>query len=114
MVQVENLSGAMVWTFPKGHPEKGEGDTAAALREVREETGWECQIERLLMDLDYYYTHNNIKTHKTVRWFLMGPLKKSGDFDPVEIKACEWVSLSEARKRISYESDQKLLEALRL
>ncbi len=27
------------WDYPKGHLEKGEGDTVAALRELREETG---------------------------------------------------------------------------
>lgn len=112
LIRVENLSKAVVWTFPKGHPEKGETDTVAALREVREETGWECRVTKPLMDVDYYFVHNNAKTHKVVRWFLMEPIQKVGDFNPVEIKGCEWVSPAEARKRISYESDQKLLAHL--
>ncbi len=112
MIQVENLSRSVVWTFPKGHPEKGETETEAALREVLEETGWECRVTKPLMDVDYYFVHDNVKTHKVVRWFLMEPIQKTGEFNPVEVKGCEWVSPSEAKKWISYESDQKLLAQL--
>ena len=34
------------WTLPKGKHEPGEDDMAAALREVREETGFQGRIER--------------------------------------------------------------------
>ena len=34
------------WTLPKGKHEPGEDDIAAALREVREETGFHGRIER--------------------------------------------------------------------
>ena len=47
MVKVKNLKGQIVWTFPKGHIEKGESVEDAALREVTEETGWKCRILRV-------------------------------------------------------------------
>lgn len=112
LVKVENLSKAAVWTFPKGHPKKNESDTDAALREVKEETGWECRVVKHLIDIDYFYVHDKIRTHKTVRWFLMEPVKKTGNFNPGEILDCEWADGPEARKRISYESDKKLLTTM--
>lgn len=102
----------MVWTFPKGHPENKESDTEAALREVKEETGWDCRVLKPLIDIDYFYTHEQVKTHKTVRWFLMEPVQKTGGFNPGEILDCEWADKTEARKRITYESDRKLLQAI--
>ncbi len=74
IVEVENLSGARVWTFPKGHPEKGESDETAALREVHEETGWECRIVRPILDVDYFFMNDGVRFHKVVRWFLMEPI----------------------------------------
>lgn len=112
LIQVENLSHGIVWTFPKGHPEKGESEHEAALREVREETGWDCKILKHLLDVDYFFTRDHIRTHKTVRWFLMEPKEKVGDFNPGEVKQCDWVSPKEIRLRISYDSDHKILDYL--
>src|SRR5262245_15163023 len=44
LVKVKNLKGQVVWTFPKGHIEKGETLEQTAEREVLEETGWRCQV----------------------------------------------------------------------
>lgn len=109
VVKVESLAKTIVWTFPKGHPERNESDTEAALREVREETGWECRILKQLIDVDYYFVHENVRTHKTVRWFLMEPVKKAGDFNKGEILDCEWVDWNEAERRVTYDSDKTLL-----
>lgn len=114
LVQVENLSKERVWTFPKGHPENGESDEAAALREVREETGWECVVRNFLMDVQYFYTDKKERIHKTVRWFVMKPVAQKGSFQEEEIEDCRWVSLEEAEKLISYESDKTLLANLKI
>jgi bis(5'-nucleosidyl)-tetraphosphatase len=110
MVQVENLSGVLVWTFPKGHPEGTESDAEAALREVREETGWTCSIDKPVMDVSYFYMRNDVRFQKTVRWFLMRPEKKVGNYCENEIRDCRWHSPEKAGELISYESDKKLLQ----
>jgi diadenosine hexaphosphate hydrolase (ATP-forming) len=110
LILVENLSGAHVWTFPKGHPEPGESDTEAALREVREETGWRCEVTKTITDVHYFYTHNKVTYDKTVRWFLMKPVEKVGEFDPEEVIEVRWASPIEATKLISYGSDKDLLK----
>jgi 8-oxo-dGTP pyrophosphatase MutT (NUDIX family) len=112
VIKVESLSKAIVWTFPKGHPELKESDQEAALREVLEETGWECRILKHLLDVDYFYVHDGVRTHKTVRWFLMEPVKKTGQFNQGEVLDCQWIPIQEAKNLISYDSDRKLLKTL--
>lgn len=112
LVFVKNLSGKKVWTFPKGHPEQGETDEMAAMREVREETGWSCEVQKFLMDLRYFYTNNGVRYHKTVRWFFMEPKEQVGSFQEGEILDCTWADLEKAKTLISYDSDKALLSKL--
>lgn len=114
IVEVENLAGAHVWTFPKGHPENNENEAEAALREVQEETGWECRVVRPLTDVSYFFVREGVRYHKTVRWFIMAPVKKTGDPMEGEILTCKWASLSEAKTVLTYPTDMKLLEELAL
>jgi len=113
MVKVENLEGEQLWTFPKGHIEPGEKAPEAALREVQEETGYVCRILKPFERVQYYFQRDGELTKKTVTWFLMEPLKKSGIPDADEILETEWVSLEEAQKRAKYKSDKKLLAKLK-
>jgi 8-oxo-dGTP pyrophosphatase MutT (NUDIX family) len=113
MVKVENLDGRQVWTFPKGHIEQGEKAAEAALREVEEETGYLCQIVEPLERLQYYFQRNGELTKKTVTWFLMKPLEKTGTHDTEEIMETEWVSREEAGHRAKYKSDKVLLRKLK-
>jgi len=113
MVKVQNLEGQQIWTFPKGHIEKGEKAPQAALREVKEETGYQCEIVKPFERVQYYFRRNDQLTKKTVIWFLMTPVKKTGTHDPEEILETEWVTMDEALKRVKYKSDKKLLAKLK-
>lgn len=62
------------WVLPKGRVEKDEQLQEAALREVKEETGVEAEIERYLGEIHYTYKENWDETnriHKTVHWYMM-------------------------------------------
>lgn len=109
MVHVQSLTGRRVWTFPKGHPERGETKRRAAEREVWEETGWKCRTIRPLTTVRYLFVRDGIRFHKSVLWYLMAPEKKTGRFDPEEILACRWFSIDEAASRISYATDRRLI-----
>ncbi len=113
MVYVENLSGSRTWTFPKGHPEKKETDREAAVREVREETGWACTAGKFLMDVKYTYVHGRIRYNKTVRWFMMEPVEKVGSFQEEEVLRTRWTSFAMAKKSVTYDSDKALLTKLK-
>lgn len=112
MVKVQNLEGEEIWTFPKGHIEKGEKVEQTALREVEEETGYRCEIINPFERVQYWFRRQNAVTKKTVTWFLMKPLEKTGVHDPEEILETQWVTLEDAQKLAKYKSDKKILKKL--
>ena len=109
LVQVRNLEGEIVWTFPKGHLEKKETWLAAALREGEEETGWKCRSLGPLSRATYRFERGKRPVHKQVRWYVMEPVVKTGLPDAEEIRRTKWVDAREAAKSLSYSSDGRAL-----
>ena len=100
-----------MWTLPKGALNPGESAADAALREVREETGWDCEVVRELEAVTYWFQRNGRRIRKTVRWYLMRPLRKVGEHDH-EVDEVPWTDPADARARLRYESDLKLIGRL--
>ena len=109
LVQVRNLQGEIVWTFPKGHLEKGETPLKAALREVEEETGWRCRCLSALSRVTYRFNRNGRPVFKRVSWYRMEPVEKTGKPDALEIRKTRWVPAKTAEKFLSYPSDARVL-----
>jgi 8-oxo-dGTP pyrophosphatase MutT (NUDIX family) len=96
------------WSFPKGKLERGEREEEAAIREVEEETGLCCRLERELATTRYRDTRGR---RKTVRYWLMTPLR--GRLAAAnEIDEARFVSVAEAAQLLTYERDRELLELL--
>jgi 8-oxo-dGTP pyrophosphatase MutT (NUDIX family) len=93
------------WSFPKGKLEPGEGEEEAAVREVEEETGLRCRLERELATTSYRDARGR---SKTVRYWLMtaedGRLAAANEIDDAR-----FVELAEADALITYERDRDLL-----
>lgn len=112
LIRVKNLSGKIVWTFPKGHIEKGETMKTAALREVAEETGFLCRIIKPLGNARYNFKRENKRVDKKVVWFLMKPFKKIAEHDNEVLKTM-WVGADRVRKYLKYPSDLKIINKIR-
>ena len=101
------------WGLPKGAVGEGETSEQAAVREVREETGLDAEIVKLLDTIEYYFRAGDTLIRKRVDFYLMRYV--SGELMPQlsEVDDVEWVELSEAISRASFESEKKLLESAR-
>jgi 8-oxo-dGTP pyrophosphatase MutT (NUDIX family)/phosphohistidine phosphatase SixA len=102
------------WSFPKGKVDRGEHVTAAAVREVAEETGLHVRLGVPLSDQHYPVTSRM----KTVHYWAGRPV---GDDDVTgylvnaEIDDVEWVDAEDAFPRLTYHYDRETLaEALRV
>ena len=70
--------GDLAWGLAKGGIEADESAEQAAVREVREETGIEAEIEASLGETRYFYVWENVRIRKTVHFFLMRHRRRSG------------------------------------
>lgn len=108
LIRTRDLRSRPVWTLPKGTLAAGETSAEAALREVREETGYQCEVIRELEPVTYWFQRGGHRVKKTVEWFLMRPVAKVGEHDH-EVDEVMWASRAEALQRVRYDSDRRLL-----
>lgn len=95
------------WSLPKGKLDDGESHAAAALREVEEETGYQCRRGRELSDVRY---RDHKGRPKRVRYWLMHPVDGEGRFAPFhEVDAIRWVPLGQADRALTHQHDRDLL-----
>jgi 8-oxo-dGTP pyrophosphatase MutT (NUDIX family) len=110
LIRARDLRNQPVWTLPKGTLNAGESSIEAALREVKEETGYHCELVRELTPVTYWFQRDGRRIRKTVRWYLMRPLAKVGDHDH-EVDEVLWTHRADAQARLRYDSDRRLLAA---
>jgi ADP-ribose pyrophosphatase YjhB (NUDIX family) len=100
------------WGFPKGHLKAGEAASAAAMREVAEETGLDDLVLRAeVASIDWSFRFRGRRIHKECHFFLME--SPAGDAQPQRaegITECRWLPLAEAIKKVSYENARGVLE----
>ena len=108
------VKGGSVWCLPKGLLEKGEGLARAAHREVREETGVDGRILKLIDYIKYFYTHKDkdktIRYLKIVYFFLMEYTKGNVRNHDLEVDECKWFPINDAMKMIEYDDEKEILK----
>jgi 8-oxo-dGTP diphosphatase len=98
------------WTLPKGKLVAGESVEEGALREVLEETGQECEIERPAGCTSYIDDRGR---DKIVCYWMMRSL--GGQFAPSEeVDEMRWLTVEAARLVLTYPVDRLLLSVLDL
>jgi 8-oxo-dGTP pyrophosphatase MutT (NUDIX family) len=93
------------WTLPKGKVDPDETPEECALREVKEETGFRCELVRPLGCTAYVDRRGR---NKVACYWVMEVL--SGRFRPGgEVDRMVWLPVADAVKRLTYERDKALI-----
>jgi 8-oxo-dGTP pyrophosphatase MutT (NUDIX family) len=100
----------VLWALPKGTPDSGETVEETALRETREETGLEVEIEEQLRSIRYFFVRGSTRFHKTVHFFLMRPTGGSTDAHDAEFDEVRWVDLPEAMALLNHATERSVVE----
>ena len=101
-------NGARVLALPKGHPEPGESIEQAALREVREEAGVDCDVVGPLGDVRYWYQRDGIRVAKVVRFFLLAYRAGDPADHDHEVEDARWMPLAQAAKALTHPGDREM------
>ncbi len=101
--------GELAWGLAKGGIEADESLETAAVREVREETGLEAEIESSLGETRYFYVWENVRIRKTVHFFLMRHVGGDIDDRDDEMEEIRWFPLDRALKRAAYRGEREVL-----
>jgi len=102
--------GELAWGLPKGEIEPDETAEQAAVREVREETGLEAEIEASLGDIRYFYVWEGVRIRKAVRFFLMRATGGDVSLHDHEMEDVRWFPLPDALRRAAYRGEREVLE----
>lgn len=93
------------WTLPKGKVDSDETPEECALREVKEETGFRCELQRPAGCTAYVDRRGR---NKVVCYWVMEVI--SGRFRPGgEVDRLAWLPVDEAVKRLTYARDKTLI-----
>ena len=116
LILVSQHSGHHGWVFPKGFigdKIKGEKKENTAVREVKEETGIEAEIETPLTPVTYWYVFEGEKRKKTVYYFVMKATGGDTDKHDWEMENVEWLPEDQVLDRLTYPSDKQVWKEAR-
>jgi len=102
--------GDLAWGLPKGLVEPDETPEQAAVREVREETGLEAEVEVSLGEIRYFYVWEGIRVRKAVHFFLMRATGGDASQHDDEMEEVRWFPLSVALRRATYKGEREVLQ----
>jgi 8-oxo-dGTP pyrophosphatase MutT (NUDIX family) len=99
-----------LWALPKGTPDAGETVEETAVRETREETGLDVEIERPLSSIRYFFVRGTTRFNKSVHFFLMRAVGGSPDDHDAEFDEVRWVELPEALALMTHATERSVVE----
>jgi 8-oxo-dGTP pyrophosphatase MutT (NUDIX family) len=99
-----------LWALPKGTPNAGETLEETALRETREESGLEVEIEAPIRAIQYFFVRGRTRFHKTVHFYLMRPVGGSLEQHDHEFDEVAWHQLEEAVELMNHATERMVIE----
>jgi 8-oxo-dGTP diphosphatase len=107
-VAIVHRTGYDDWALPKGKLKRGESWLEAAVREVREETGFDPKVLGFAGALGY----DTNRGPKVVRLWNMTPRSEEAvGVDPNEILSIDWLKPAKAMQQLSYPLESAIVEA---
>ena len=97
------------WGFPKGHIESGESERAAAMREVREETGLHVALIDGFRQADEYSFARHGQTVQKQTVYFLGQAHDRAAHISWEHDDLAWLTFDDALARLGYEGGKEIL-----
>lgn len=105
------LHNAGHWGLPKGHMEEGETEVQTAIREVKEETNIDVEVnEKYRYTMEYSPKED---VWKEVVFFLAHNISNHKEAQIKEVSEVQWFKLDKAIERITYDNSKEILRKLR-
>ncbi len=105
---ISNCDNCVFWGFPGGHVEVGENTEQAVLREVLEETKFDCKILKTLANIQLFFKREDgMPFHEIGYYYLLEPKNKiaaqnfsyeEDDKGTIRHHDFKWVTLDELLK----------------
>ncbi len=103
--------------LPKGWIDPGEKPEQTACREVREETGVECDVVTKLGDIKYVYVRkfsDHARVFKVVSFYLLryasGEIGEISEEMKHEVRGARWLPLADAAHMLAYKGEKEMIE----
>lgn len=96
------------FSFPKGHVEESESEKDTALREVKEETGFDISFVGDFREVITYSPKPRVL--KDVVFFLGNVIDGVMTPQKDEVSLIEWLSYEDALKVVTYDDDKNVLK----
>jgi 8-oxo-dGTP pyrophosphatase MutT (NUDIX family) len=102
------------WQLPKGLIGRDETPEAAALREVREEAGVECELLEQIERIEYWYVATErggarVRCHKFVHFYLLRYLRGDVREHDAEVNEARWFEITEAEEMLAFKGERQVL-----
>lgn len=99
------------WDFPKGHVEEGETEVQTAIREVKEETNIDVEVNENYRYTTEYSPEENVM--KEVVYFLAKNINDRRNAQLEEVSEVKWFKIDEAVEKITYNTSKEILIKLK-
>ena len=99
------------WDFPKGHVEEGETEVETAIREVKEETTIDVEVNENYRYTTEYSPQENVM--KEVVYFLAKNINNERNAQLEEVSEVKWFKIDEAVEKITYNTSKEILLRLK-